>query len=82
MAIALMAANPAAPLTAPERARLTHRLQVCTLEGQCVPFTARELAELRGPLCEYIGVYHPRITAIVERQFHENAEDFIDVARR
>jgi hypothetical protein len=76
LALGMWAADPFSPLTAPQRAWVATRLQTTAV------LTPHERATLRAPLLAWVGDRHPRILAIVARQFEADAAPEETAARR
>jgi hypothetical protein len=76
LALGMFAADPFSPLTAPQRQWVVTRLQTTAA------LTPHERAALRAPLLAWVGERHPRILAIVTRQFDPDAPPEETAARR
>jgi hypothetical protein len=67
LALGMWAADPFSPLTAPQRQWVVTRLQTTAA------LTPHERQALHDPLLAWVGERHPRILAIVARQFEADA---------
>jgi hypothetical protein len=76
LALGMWAADPFSPLTAPQRQWVVTRLQTTAA------LTPHERQSLRTPLLAWVGERHPRILAIVARQFDPDAPLEETTARR
>jgi hypothetical protein len=76
LALGMFAADPTSPLTAPQRTWVVTRLQTTAA------LTLHERAALRAPLLAWVEDRHPRILAIVARQFDPDAAPEETAARR
>jgi hypothetical protein len=76
LALGMYAADPFSPLTAPQRQWVVTRLQTTAA------LTPHERQALRAPLLAWVSERHPRILAIVGRQFDPDAPLEETTARR